>query len=182
MAGMTAERLRLTTSRSPSYRRAGVKIGSYSAPTFIGRGDVTVGQLLAIVQDPNIALAFEYEDGTTAAFTAEARAEFEAGLLQVIELDGPDRTLGAEGAGSVGEPTPLGEPITAEPQGEGLPPAAEASQASGADAAPKDSAGSAAGAVTSEPTAQASPTAPEPAAKPAPVSRGGGKKRGTTAA
>lgn len=206
MAGVTDSRLRLTTSRKPSYRRAGVKIGSTSAPAYLGRGDATVGQLLEIVRDPNIVLAFEYEGGEVAVLSDEERAELEQGLLQVIELDGPDRTLGDNPdvygaplmtdeeraeleatvkarfeASAQASSTPVSEPDTAEPQGEGLTPGAEASQAGGPDATADGSDASAGDAATTEPTAQPVPPAPEPAAEPKPASKGRGKAKGSPA-
>lgn len=162
-------RLRLTTSRRPSYRRAGVKIGSLNAPTFVEKGDVTPEQGLAILRDPNVVVAVEDEEGGVHLLTSEELAEIEEGLLAALALEPP--------------PTrPTGETDTDEPQGGGAAPAAEASQVGGHEATAADSTASAGGAVTPEPTAQADPAAPEPAAKPTRASRGGGKKaKGTVA-
>lgn len=185
MAGVTGRRLRLTTSRTPSYWRGGVAIGSTSAPTYLERDSVSSGQLLEIVCDPNIALAFEEEDGTIAVFSEEDRAEFEAGLLQVIEADGPDRTLGAEQPDASGPPAPVGHTDTAEPQGDGSAPEggnadAEASQVTGPDASADASAGSAADAGNTEPSqpVAAEPAPVENAPAPAePASKGAGKPK-----
>ena len=162
MAGVTPERLRLTTSRKPSYRRAGVKIGTISAPTYLEKHEASVGQLLEIVRDPNIAVAFEYEDGSVAVFSPEDRTEFEGGLLKVIEADGPDRTLGIAPSSD-----PVGQENTAEPQGDGSASEggdadAEASKVAGEGASANASDGSAADAGTTEPSQPA-------AADPAPV-------------
>jgi hypothetical protein len=148
VAGVIAKRLRLTTSRKPSYRRGGFKIGTTSAPTYLEQHEASVGQLLAIARDPNITLAFEDEDGAVAVFTSEDRAEFEEGLLKVIEADGPDRTLV-------------------------LAPPADVEQLVALEALAKSEAGNAvlqpAPALT-EPTAQPDPPAPDPA-PPAPKGR-----------
>ncbi len=169
---MSGQRLRLTTSRPAGYRRGGQVIGNAAAPTFVERNDVTPEQALAIFRDPNIAIAIEAEGGKFQTFSAEERAEVEAGLFIALNSD----------LQPYQEPAPVIQPDTAEPQGEGLLPGAEASQAGGPDATAADSTASAGGAAITEPTAQPIPPAPEPAAKPAPASRGGGKKRGTTAA
>jgi hypothetical protein len=174
---VSGQRLRLTTSRPAGYRRGGQVIGNAAAPTFVGRDDITAGQLLAVMLDPNIALAFEAEDGRFETLTAEERELKIDGLKQVIALDGPDRTFGP------GAPVdPAGDQTnTAEPQGEGLPPAAEASQAGGPDATAAGSTASAGDAATTEPTAQPVPPAPEPAATPKPASKGRGKAKGSPA-
>lgn len=170
MAGVIAKRLRLTTSRKPSYRRAGVKIGTVSAPTYVLGHEITVGQLLAVLLDPNIALAVETEDGRFETVSAEERETKIKGLKQVIEMDGPDRTVWPDpDADETGR-----QPNTAEPQGGGSDPDAEASKASGPEATANASAGSAADAGTTEPTAQSDPPAPELAP---PASKGGAKPK-----
>lgn len=171
MAGVIAKRLRLTTSRKPSYRRAGVKIGTISAPTYLEQGDVTLEQALAIVCDPNIALAFEDEEGGVQPLTNEERAVVIAGIEAELSLDPI--------SGIVSNLTPVSEPNTAEPQGDGSAPEggnadAEASKVAGADASANASDGSAADAGTTEPTAQSDPPAPEPAP---PASKGGAKPK-----
>lgn len=171
MAGVIGQRLRLTTSRKPSYRRAGVVIGNLNAPTYIERDDVTLDQVLAIVRDPNIAIAFEEEDGEVQVVTEEERAAIAAGLETEIEV------RRVEEAGS----RPAPQPDTAEPQGEGLTPGAEASQAGGPDATADGSDASVGDAATTEPTAQPVPPAPEPAAEPKPASKGRGKAKGSPA-
>ncbi len=176
MAGVIAKRLRLTTSRKPSYRRAGVKIGTVSAPTYLEQGDVTLEQALALVRDPNIALAFEDEEGGVQPLTSEERAEIEDGLMTALAQQPlTDPTGGDSG----------GEPDTSEPQGEGNAPEggdadAEASKVSGMGAAPEASDGSAADAGTTEPSqpAAADPAPTEPAPAPAaPASKGTGKPK-----
>jgi hypothetical protein len=167
---MTGPRLRLTTSRKPSYRRGGVEIGSPASPTYLDRDSVPVGQLLQIVDDPNIVLAFEDPDGAIVVVDDEQRAAIAEALKQTIELDGPERTI---------FPAPDADqadlqPDTVEPQGGGSDPDAEASKVAGADASATASAGSAADAGTTEPTAQSDPPAPEPAP---PVRAGGAKPK-----
>jgi len=170
------KRLRLTTSRKPSYRRGGVAIGSLNAPTYIERDDVSLDQALAIVRDPNIAIAFEDEDGTVQVLTDEEREAIAEGLETEIEVRRVEETVSS----------PAPQPDAAEPQGEGTAPdgsapAAEASQEGGAVAAPTGSDASAGDAATSEPTAQPVPPAPEPAAAPKPASKGRGKAKGSPA-
>ena len=160
MAGLTGQRLRLTTSRKPSYRRAGVKIGTHTAPTFVDPGEIEPEQLLAILRDRAIAIAVEEEDGHFAPLTDQER-----GLVT-----------------AAAEP----QPNTAEPQGEGTAPDgsdpdAQASQAGGPDATADGSVASAGDAAPTEPTAQTSPAAPEPAAAPKPASRAPAKKAKGTA-
>lgn len=198
---MSGQRLRLTTSRPAGYRRGGQVIGGAAAPTFVERDGITASQLLAVALDPNITLAFEIEDSRFERVSDEDRERLIESLREVIELDGPDRTFGdnpdvynrvpmtdeeraaieAAVKARFEAPTPPPQPDTAEPQGEGLTPGAEASQASGAVATPTGSDASAGDAATPEPTAQANPAAPEPAAAPKPASRGGGKAKGSPA-
>lgn len=171
MAGVIGKRLRLTTSRKPSYRRGGVVIGNLNAPTYIERDDVTLDQALAIVRDPNIAIAFEDEDGEVTVLTGEDREAIAEGLETEIEI------RRAEETGS----SPDLQPHTAEPQGEGLTPGTEASQAGGPEATADGSAASAGGAATPKPTAPELAPAPEPAAAPKPASRAPAKKAKGTA-
>ena len=198
---MSGQRLRLTTSRPAGYRRGGHVIGNAAAPTFLGRDDITAGQLLAVLLDPNFALAFETEDGRFERVSDEDRERRIEGLREVIELDGPDRTFGpgvspltdeeraeieararaaVEGHASA-SPAQGSEPNTAEPQGEGLTPGAEATQAGGHTPTADGSDASAGDAATTEPTAQPVPPAPEPAAEPKPASKGRGKAKGSPA-
>lgn len=167
---MSGQRLRLTTSRPAGYRRGGQVIGGAAAPAFIGPGDVTPEQILAILRDPNIAVAIEIEEDVFRALTAEERAD--------IEEQAEGALFDANGSA---DPAQGSEPNTAEPQGEGLTPGAEASQAGGPDATADGSDASAGDAATSEPTAQANPAAPEPAAAPPPASKGRGKAKGSPA-
>ena len=191
MAGVIGKRLRLTTSRKPSYRRGGVAIGSLNAPTYIERDDVTLEQALAIVRDPNIAIAVEDEDGGITVVTEEDRETIAEGLETEIEARASAKI---EANGST-DPAQRSEPNTAEPQGGEVAASAEASQAGGHTPTADGSDASAGDAATNgllpgggdlstdrtEPTAQTSPAAPEPAAKPKPASRGGGKAKGTAA-
>jgi hypothetical protein len=174
VVGVSLPRLRLTTSRKPSYRRGGIKIGTANAPTIVELDELAFEPAVAILGDPHITIAVAGENdepevllgrSDRAALIAEKAAQWEA--------------LGTQ-AGLDLAPVPLPasapQPDAAEPQGEGLTPAAEASEAGGPDATADDSAPSeelsAAGTVTSEPTAQPSPAAPEPAAlTPAPKRR-----------
>lgn len=157
---MSGRRLRLTTSRPAGYRRGGQVIGNAGAPTLVERGDMTVEQVLAVLRDPNVAMAVETEDGVFMTMTADERAAIAYG----IELDLAER-----------------EPNTVEPQVGGSDPDDQASEAGGPEATAADSAASAGGAVTSEPTVQPIPTAPEPAAKPTPTPRARGKAKGSPA-
>ncbi len=155
--------------RPAGYRRGGQVIGGAAAPAFICPGDVTPEQMLAILRDPNIAVAIETEEDVFRALTAEERAEIEEHAEGAIEL----------------QPSWSGEPDTSEPQGEGNAPEggdadAEASKVSGMGAAPNASDGSAADAGTSEPEkpAAADPAPSEPAPAPAaPTSKGTGKPK-----
>lgn len=171
MAGVTGKRLRLTTSRTPSYWRGGVAIGSLASPAYLDRDSVPVGQLLEIVGDPNIVLAFEDEDGEVHVLSDEERAEIAEALQAAIEE--------AALAASSSEPPPPSQPDTAEPQGEGtFPartiPAAEASQVSGPEVTADASTGSAADAGTTEPGSPQGDTAP---AKLAPTTSGASKPK-----
>lgn len=173
---MTGQRLRLTTSRPAGYRRGGQVIGNAGAPTFVQRGDMTLEQVLAVLRDPNVAMAVETEDGVFMVMTADERAAIKDGILSELGQLQPD---------------------TDGPQGDGLTPDAKAPQATGSQdaATAADSTASAGGAVThgllagggelsaerTEPTAQPIPPAPEPAAKPTPASKGRGKAKGTPA-
>lgn len=171
MAGVTGQRLRLTTTRKPKYRRGGLVIGTANAPTFLEGGDVTPEIMLAVARDPNITIAVEQEDGEIAVLPDEDRASLIADLEnhQLEQLASvPDGML-------------ISEPDTAEPQGGGLPLAAEASQAGGPEATAADSTASAGGAVPTEPTAQPSPAAPEPTAPPPPAPKRRGKAQGKAA-
>ena len=179
MAGVIGKRLRLTTSRKPSYRRGGVVIGNLNAPTYIEGDDVTLDHALAIVRDPNIAIALEDEEGAVSVLTEEEREAIAEGIeteieVRRVEAGQPEPDLGASHG-------PWGEPNTPEPQGGEVAASAEASHGGGLDATAADSTASAGGAVTPEPTAQPVPPAPEPAAAPKPASRGGGKAKGTAA-
>ncbi len=165
---MSGQRLRLTTSRPAGYRRGGQVIGGAAAPAFIGPGDVTPEQMLAILRDPNIAVALETDEGVFRALTAEERSEIEERAEDAMGLfNEPEQDL---------PPPPAAEPNTAEPQIAGTEPANEASGADASQlAGPADaSAGSAADAGTNEPTAQPDPPAPEPAP---PVRAGGAKPK-----
>lgn len=203
---MSGDRLRLTTSRPAGYRRGGQVIGNAGSPTFLGRDDITTGQLLALLLDPNIVAAFERSDGSFETLTAEDR-EFRIGQLrESIELDGPDRTFGfspavyggplmteeeraeieARARAAVEANASAGavqgsEPNTVEPQGGGSDPDAKASEAGGPDATADGSDASVGDAATPEPTAQPAPPAPEPAAEPKPASKGRGKAKGSPA-
>ncbi len=166
---MSGQRLRLTTSRPAGYRRGGQVIGGAAAPAFIGPGDVTPEQMLAILRDPNIAIAIEIEEDVFRALTDEERAEIEERAEDAIEL----------------APASGGEPHTAEPQGDGSASEggnadAEASKAGGPDATADASAGSAADAGTTEPSqpaaADPAPVDSAPAAA-APASKGTGKPK-----
>lgn len=168
MAGVTGQRLRLTTSRKPKYRRGGLVIGTANAPTFVEQGEVKPEQGLAIIRDPNITIAIEDEDGEVRTLTAEERSEIEEGLLIALDLGEP-------------KPTPAAQTDTAEPQGAVLPLAAEASQAGGPEATAADSTASAGGAVPTEPKAQPSPAAPEPTAPPPPAPKQRSKAQGKAA-
>lgn len=184
---MSGPRLRLTTSRPAGYRRGGQVIGGAAAPAFIGPGDVTPEQMLAILRDPNIAVAIETEEDVFRALTAEERVAIEAGAETALDIQLEDLAkLAAEalglGAGeiSVGRREPVSEPNTSGPQGGGSDPAAEASKASGPEATANASAGSAADAGTPEPEkpAAADPVPSEPAPAPAaPTSKGTGKPK-----
>lgn len=117
MAGVIAKLLRLTTSRKPSYRRAGVKIGTVSAPTYLEQGDVSLEQALEIVRDPNIALAFEDEEGGVQPLTAEERAEIETGIVVALaqaDDDDTDDAVSGDDAGT-SEPTAQTDPAAPEP-------------------------------------------------------------------
>lgn len=175
---MSGQRLRLTTSRPAGYRRGGQVIGNAAAPTFVERDDVTLEQALAIVRDPNIAIAFELAEGAFATLSAEERGQ----LAADIEVN-----INAERAEQSPPSAPGSEPDTAEPQGEGTVPegsvpAAVASQAGGPDVTAVGSDASAGDAATPEPTAPEPPAAPEPAAEPTPPTSGARKKaKGTPA-
>lgn len=115
MAGVIAKRLRLTTSRKPSYRRGGVKIGTVSAPTYLEQGDVSLEQALEIVRDPNIALAFEDEEGGVQPLTADERSEIEAGIVVALaQAADADDAAGGDDAGTT-EPTAQPNPPASEP-------------------------------------------------------------------
>ncbi|QDH35845.1 hypothetical protein [Porphyrobacter sp. YT40] len=178
---MSGQRLRLTTSRKPSYRRGGVAIGSPSAPTLVAPGDTTPQQLLAILTDPNVSVDIETKEGGFHRLTGEERAAMSR-LLAEEELKAMGLLTGGEDLTALGAADLVAppEPNTAEPQGDGHPLDAEASQAGGSTAT-ADSAASAGGAVTSEPTVQPVPPAPEPAAKPTPSPRARGKAKGSPA-
>lgn len=168
---MSGQRLRLTTSRPAGYRRGGQVIGGAAAPAFIGPGDVTPEQMLAILRDPNIAVAIEIEEGVFRTLTDEERAEIEECAEGVIELPKePEQDLPP--------PPPAGEPDTGEPQGGEVAALAEASKDSGPEATANASAGSAAGAGTTEPTAQPDPPAPDTAPS---ASKGGAKPKAVKA-
>jgi hypothetical protein len=191
MAGVSLPRLRLTTSRKPSYRRGGVKIGTANAPTIVELEELEFEPAVAILGDPHITIAVAGENdepevllgqNDRAALIAEKAAQWEA--------------LGTE-EGLNPAPVPLQAPTpqtdtaepdlpdmaeflanTAEPQGNGSDPAAEASQAGGPEATAADSTASAGDAVPTEPTAQPAPAAPEPKAQqPAPKQRGKAKAK-----
>ena len=86
-------RLRIITSRPPGYRRGGLVIGGPAAPTIVRREDVSREGLLAIVSDPNLALAFsKTDDGDDfekidAEDREEIRKAMEAELLRVDRAD-----------------------------------------------------------------------------------------------
>lgn len=170
---MSGQRIRLTTSRPAGYRRGGQVIGGAAAPAFIGPGDVTPEQLLAILSDPNIAVAIEIEEDVFRALTAEERADIE------------ERAEGALfDASAPGDPAQGNEPDTAEPQADGSNPDGEASKVSGPDATADASDGSAAVAGTSE-TGQpdaADPVPGEPTPAPAPPTSSGARKPKTVKA
>jgi len=200
---VSGRRLRLTTSRPAGYRRGGQVIGGAAAPAFIGRGDVTGDQLLAILTDPNITVAFEERpdhfvtltDAERADLVTEALAAIAAAQQEPATKPAPPELIYTD------RPRPgLVQPDTAEPQGEGSAsggsgPAAEASQAGGPDATADGSAASAGDVATdgllpgggdlsaerTEPTAPELAPAPEPAAAPKPASKGRGKAKGSPA-
>ena len=184
---MSGQRLRLTTSRPAGYRRGGQVIGGAAAPAFIGPGDVTAEQMLAILRDPNIAVAIETEEDVFRAVTADERAKIEASALTALDIQLEDAAaLAAAALGlrsdeiSVGRREPASEPDTAEPQGDGTVPDAEASQAGGPDATVDASAGSAADAGTNAPAQpEAAVPAPEKPAPAKPIRSGKGKKAAT---
>jgi len=163
---VSGQRLRLTTSRPAGYRRGGQVIGGAAAPAFIGPGDVTPEQMLAILRDPNIAVAIEIEEDVFRVLTDEERAEIEERAEGAIELS----------------PAPVSEPDTAEPQTAGTVPASEASEATGSQlAATADASdGSAADAGTNAPVQpEAAVPAPEKPAPAKPIRSGKGKKAAT---
>ena len=152
MAGVTGQRLRLTTTRKPKYRRGGLVIGTASAPTFVQPGEIEPEQGLAILRDPNITVAIEQEDGEIAVLPDEDRASLIADL-ENHQLE----QLGAE-------------------QLPGLPDLAEFLASDGGvetDPAPEPE-------PTTEPTAQPSPAAPEPEAPP-PAPKQRSKAKGNAA-
>jgi hypothetical protein len=157
---VSGQRLRLTTSRPAGYRRGGQVIGNAGSPTFLGRDDMSLEQVLAVLRDPNIAVAVETEEDVFTPLSSDERAAI---------VDGIEHDLAQI------------QPNTAEPQGEGLTPGAEASQAGGPDATADGSAASAGDAATTEPTAPELAPAPEPAATPKPSSKGRGKAKGSPA-
>lgn len=133
---MSGQRLRLTTSRPAGYRRGGQVIGGAAAPAFIGPGDVTPEQMLAILRDPNIAVAIETEDDVFRALTDEERAEIEERAEDAIEqapaAGGESDTSGPQGGG--GDPAVKADPAPAE---NAPTPAAPASKGTGKPSAVK---------------------------------------------
>jgi hypothetical protein len=201
---VSGQRLRLTTSRPAGYRRGGQVIGGAAAPTFVEKGEMSLDQVLAVLRDPNVAIAIEIEEGVFNTLTSDERAALEGGVEVEIEARRVGqleqfRELQAATAhetkievmpasASTSEPDlpDMAEFLTntAEPQGAGSDPDAEASKAGGPDAtanaSPKDADGSAADDGTIAPVKpEAAAPAPE---KPAPAKPIRSGKRKTAAA
>lgn len=123
MAGVTGQRLRLTTTRKPKYRRGGLVIGTAAAPTFLEGDDVTPEMMLAVARDPNITIAVEQEDGEIAVLPDEDRASLIAGL-ENHQLEQLAAIQAAAAHETKIEPAPEPEPTT-EPTAQPSPAAPE---------------------------------------------------------
>lgn len=177
---MIGQRLRLTTSRPAGYRRGGQVIGNAGAPTLVAPGDTTPQQLLALLTDPNVSIDIETKEGGFYRLSRDERTVISQ-LLAEEELKAMGLLTGGEDLTALraADLLPPLEPDTAEPQGEGTVPDAEASQAGGTDVTVDASAGSAADAGTNAPVQpEAAVPAPE---KPAPAKPNRSGKRKTAA-
>lgn len=138
-------------------------IGNASAPTFVEKGDLELDQVLAIVRDPNVAVAIEDENGAFHTLAGDEREAIEAGVVAELQAQQAEREALLEKA-SIDPAKPTTETDTVGPQGDGMAPGTEAPQAGGPDATADASLGSA---------AEAGTTPAAPAAKPSGRTKGG---------